>query len=262
VYQPKLAPRPLRRRKGRRVRVFSPFSDPRLPYVPSGYPWACIGKLIITPDVSNPINTITGTASLVGRNVIVTAGHLVPWGAAANSWQAQFIPAYFHGHSTVEPSVASFVTDARGWNPATKDNGHDMAVMRLADTLGDPLGYFGIQTYSDSWNNDSTWFLVGYPGAVAGAEEPSWQQGISFHDDDEYGDAMELESQDAVSSEGDSGGPYWKWWSDWVPRIVAVDGGSEEEWFFWPTSTEWNTFAAGGKALLDLVNWARATWAP
>jgi hypothetical protein len=262
VYHPKLAGAPLRARKGRRLRVLAAFSDPRLPFMPSGYPWACTGKLIVTPDLSNPSRTLNGTASLVGRNVIVTAGHMVPWGAAPNSCRAQFIPAYFNGSSTVGPSVASFVTHFHGWNPNSTDRGHDLAVGKLADALGDPLGFFGYQTYSDSWNNDNTWFMVGYPGDVAGGEQPSWQQGISFHDDDEYGDAMELESQNAVSSPGDSGGPYWKWWGDGWPKIVGIDRGLEEEYFFFPFTTEFNTVAAGGNALSNLISWARNAWAP
>jgi hypothetical protein len=153
------------------------------------------------------------------------------------------------------------VSNFHGWNPVSKDDGHDMAVGKLADALGDSLGFFGCQTYSDSWNNDNTWFMVGYPGAVAGGEQPSWQQGISFHDDDEYGDAMELESQNSITSDGASGGPYWKWWSTNDPRIVGIDGGTEEEYFFFPFTTEWNTKAAGGQALTDLISWARTTWA-
>jgi hypothetical protein len=259
IYHPKLAGRP-RVRKGRRGKVMVAFSDPRLPFVPSGYPWACIGKLIVTPDVANPSRTISGTASLVGRNVIVTSGHLLPWGAAPFSSKAQFIPAYFNGSSTVGPSVASFVTQFHGYDPASSDVGHDMAVGKLADALGDPLGFFGFQTYSDSWNNLNTWFMVGYPAAVAGGEQPSWQQGISFHDDDEYGDAMQLESQNCVSSPGDSGAACWKWWSDGWPKIVGIHSANEEEYVVF--TTEWNSVAAGGQALSDLIQWARTTWAP
>ena len=115
----------------------------------------------------------------------------------------------------------------------------DFAVLRLQDRLGDDLGYFGAKPYDDGWNDGNYWTLVGYPGAIANGQEPSFQMGISFHDDDEdsndHGDAMELETQDGDASPGDSGGPMFGVWDD-GPYIVAVLVGAETEYFFFPFS--------------------------
>jgi hypothetical protein len=116
----------------------------------------------------------------------------------------------------------------------------------------------GTKTYNDDWEDQNVWTLVGYPGAIAGAQQPSWQGGISFHDDDEDGDAMELETDNGDSSPGDSGGPYFAHWDD-GPHIVGVDSGGEEEYQF-PFSTQQNNIAAGGKAIVDLVLWGQANW--
>ena len=88
------------------------------------------------------------------------------------------------------------------------------------------------------------------------------QSGISFHDDDEdsndFGDAMELETQDGDSSPGDSGGPYFAFWTD-GPYVVGVDVGGEEEYSF-RFSTEDNNIASAGPAMVQLVQWARDNW--
>ena len=263
VYHPKLSGgifhNPLRRFNGRRLRphgyVFGP--DSRQPFYPSGYPDQCIGKLFVWSDPSSPNPQSTGTAALVGRNVIVTAGHMIPWGA--NPWMVKFVPAYYNGSSTVGPSVYSYCQHYRGYNPGDSGKAHDIAVLSLYDPLGEMLGYFGIQTYDDNWNDGNYWRMVGYPGAVANAEQPSFQNGISFHDDDEDGDAMELETDNNASTPGDSGGPYYHFWSDGWPYIVGIDSGGEEE-YQPPFTTQENNIAAGGPALSNLIAWARNNW--
>ena len=131
--------------------------------------------------------------------------------------------------------------------------------MKLYDPLGDQFGWFGTKTYDDGWNDGNYWTLVGYPGAVASAEQPSWQGGISFHDDDEDGDAMELETDIADSSPGDSGGPVFAWWDDGWPYIIGVVSGEEEEYQF-PFTSQDNNIVAAGSPMGDLVNWAWANW--
>ena len=98
---------------------------------------------------------------------------------------------------------------------------------------------------------------MGYPGAVAGGEQPSQQSGISFYDDDEDGDAMELETGNGDVTGGDSGGPFFAWW-DGAPYIVGVCSGWEEEWNW--TSDEHNNIAAAGSPMVDLVKFAWSNW--
>jgi Trypsin len=248
--------KPMRRFNGRRVwphgYVFGP--DTRQPFYPSGYPNQCIGRIFVGSDGAFQES---GTASLVGKNVIVTAGHMIPWGAS--SWMAKFVPAYYNGASTLGPNVYSYCEQYRGYNPGDSGKAHDIAVLKLYDPLGEMLGFFGCQTYDDNWNDGNYWTMVGYPLAVANAEQPSFQSGISFHDDDEDGDAMELETDNNASTPGDSGGPYYHWWSDGFPYIVGVDSGGEEEYQA-PFTTQDNNIAAGGAALTNLIAWANSNW--
>ena len=103
---------------------------------------------------------VVGSAGLVGRNVILTASHVVPWNSGSN-WKALFVPAYYDGASLYGASAASWVTSARGYK--NHGQGDDMAVMRLAQPLGDWLGYFGYKTYNDNWEGGNYWTLPAIP---------------------------------------------------------------------------------------------------
>ncbi|MBB5317390.1 trypsin-like serine peptidase [Tunturibacter empetritectus] len=268
IYHPKMVtrmPRPtMRRKNGDRVTpLYIWGQDARQPFFPSGYPLQCIGKLLIYTDPYSFVPSEFGTGALVGPDIVLTAAHCVPWNS--NPAMIQFIPAYFEGVSTLGSNVSSYVVDASTYvdnlsNPAPA---FDYAVLRLQDRLGDSLGYFGAKSYDTGWNDGNYWTLVGYPGDVAGAEQPSSQSGISFHDDDEdsndHGDALELETENGDANHGDSGGPMFAFWDD-GPYIVAVLVAEEEEYFFWPFTTELNNVASAGPAMIQLIQWARNTW--
>jgi len=248
----------LRSLKGKVIKPHYVFgNDDRQPFHPSGYPWQCIGRVFAWTDPSNPNWAWSGSAALVTHNTILTAGHVAPWGS--NPWMVLFVPAYFNGSSTLGPSVYSYVESYWGYDTNDTVSAWDYCVMKLYDALGDSLGWFGSKTYDDGWNDGNYWTLVGYPGAIANAEQPSWQGGISFHDDDEDGDAMELETNNGDSSPGDSGGPIFAWWADGWPYIVGEVSGQEEEYQF-PFSSEDNNIVAGGSPMVDLILWAINNW--
>jgi hypothetical protein len=265
IYHPKMSSRivrpTLRRNNGKRLHPHGFIwggNDVRQPFFPSGYPWQCIGRVFAYADPYSFKWSWSGTGALVGPNTVLTASHVVPW--AANPAMIEFVPAYFNGVSTLGANVSSFVDGASSYDEsASPAPAFDFAVLRLQDRLGDSLGWFGTKSYDDGWNNQGFWTLVGYAGAVANAEQPSSQSGISFHDDDEDGDAMELETQHGDSSGGDSGGPYFAFWDD-GPYIVGADVGGEEEWFFFPFTTEDNNVVSAGPAMVQLVQWARDNW--
>ena len=241
----------LRRRKGARVRpeyVFPP--DGRQVYYPGSYPWRTVGRIFVWSNASAANWAWWGSAALVSKNAILTASHVVPWGSGSN-WKALFVPAYYDGSSVYGVFTASWVTSARGYKDHAQ--GDDMATMRLAQPLGDWLGYFGYKTYNDDWEDGEYWTLAGYPGDVANAQRPSAYYWFPITDDDSDGAGVELEYK-ADTNSGNSGGPVFGWW-DGKPYVIGTHSGGEDN-FGEPRQN----VAAGGSALSSLIAWARANW--
>jgi V8-like Glu-specific endopeptidase len=258
MYHPRLAaarsPRRLRRFDGSKTvtpnRVVG--SDDRTVYYPSGYPWHCIGRVYVSDDASAGGWSWTGSAALISNNAILTAGHVVPWGAS--SWRAKFVPAHYDGTSIYGVGFERWITNAHGYNSSGSVTGYDAAVMRLASPL--ELGYFGSKVYSGSWNDEPYWRHCGYAGMVSGTR-PNYQAGISVHDTDSDSPGLEVEHNGDVTP-GDSGGPLFAWWEE-GPYIVGTHSGEETEYHF-PFSFPRVNVDAGGNALNNLVSWARANW--
>lgn len=252
------ASRPLLQRlDGRRVQphygVFG--ADDRQVYYPSGYPWTCVGRIFVWNDFSNPNYAWSGSGVLIGGRVVLTAGHMAPWGSS--NWAMKFVPAYYDGSSLLGAGVSSWVSDYWGYNTNETVSAWDMLVLRLYTPLGDTYGYFGTKAYDSSWEGGNYWTLAGYPGAVANAARPSRQMWFPIVDDDGDGSADELEYY-ADATAGDSGGPVFGFWSG-APYAVGTHSGGEKTTFLWWTLEDDNA-GAGGGALNDLVRWARTNW--
>jgi V8-like Glu-specific endopeptidase len=254
AFHPRLAIRQaaqfLRRRNGAPVMPhFVVGSDDRAVFYPSSWPWFCIGRIIVWMG-----GALLGSATgaLVGRNVVLTSSHVVPWvaGILGLSWAMKFVPAYYDGVSTLGSGVYSYVERAKGYSDYAQ--GDDMAVLKLYQPLGTSLGYFGSKTYNDDWEGGSYWTLISYPDDVAGGERPSCQSGIAVLDDDSDGPGVEFE-HNGDTAPGSSGGPLWAWWGD-SPRVIGTNSGEEHNW------DEDNNVAAGGSALSQLIKWARNNW--
>ncbi len=226
--------------------------DNRVVYHPSGYPWHCIGRVYVWNDASAAGWAWWGSGALISNRAILTAGHVVPWGAA--SWKAKFVPANYDGTSIYGTGFERWVTNAYGYDSSGSVTGYDAAVMRLQSPLS--LGYFGSRGYSNSWNGSPYWTHCGYAAAVSG-NRPNWQNGIVVHDTDSDSPGMEVEHDGDVTG-GDSGGPLFAWWND-GPYIVGTHSGDETEWHF-PFSFPRVNVDAGGNAMNNLVSWARANW--
>jgi V8-like Glu-specific endopeptidase len=245
----------LRRVDGRWIQphygVFGP--DDRQVYYPSGYPWTCIGRISVWDDFSKPNPAWSGSGVLIGGRVVLTAGHMAPWGS--NNWAMQFVPAYYDGASVLGSGVSSWVSDYYGYQDPV--SAWDMIVCRLYTPLGNSYGYFGAKTYSSSWEGGNYWTLAGYPAAIAGTNRPSRQMWWQIVDDDSDGSADELEYY-ADQTPGDSGGPVFGFWSGQPYAIGTASGGQKETFLWW--TTEDDNVAAGGSAMVDLIRWARGTW--
>jgi hypothetical protein len=142
----------------------------------------------------------------------------------------------------------------------------DVAVMKLYDPLGDPLGWFGTRSYSSDWEDQAMWTLVGYPGEAAGVvsngERPTIQNGISVIDDDPDGSFAEIEHR-GDASPGNSGGPLFGTFPD-GPYAIGVHSGDEYRTIDIPLVptivAENNNVAAGGAGMVNMVRAAQTDW--
>ncbi|MGQ0572755.1 MAG: trypsin-like serine peptidase [Pseudonocardia sp.] len=262
VHHPKLAPVPTpsvpKSRDGTRIELHTVYPpENRTPFKPEGYPLRCIGRL----EVHVPgQQTRFGTATLVGRRTIVTSAHLMPRNGAAGQWGVLFVPAFFDGGSTV--GMASWceqyrhVVHPNDVSDSTQDR--DIAVLRLYDPLGDALGWFGIKTYDDDWEDEARWTLVGYPDITGNPPmRPTRQSGIRVIDDDPSGDWTEVEHRGDASS-GNSGGPLWGTFPD-GHFLIGVHSGGEYRTVGGIVAED-NNVASGGRGLPTLVNALNAQW--
>lgn len=251
---------PMQRIKGQSVEPFYGVYPPddRRVYYPNAYPWRCVGRIFTWNDWGSGGGwTWSGSGVLVGPRHVLTAGHVCPWGA--RSWAMQFVPAYWDGAPLLGPGAQSWTSDFRGWNTNDTVAAHDMAVLRLFDPIGASLGWMGTKVYDSNWNNGNYWTLAGYPGAVAGAQRPSYQSGIPVLDTDGDGDAQELEHHGDATA-GDSGGPFFGFWGGSPYAVGATSGGESITGGIFGWGNEDNNIEAGGRAMVDLVLWAQANW--
>jgi V8-like Glu-specific endopeptidase len=266
VYHPKLGAkprrRPLRRFDGRRItpvnnQSFIYGTDQRHVYYPSGYPWHCIGKVDVYPNATSDSPTEWGSGVLIGDRLVLTAGHVPPVNPPSGQWKMRFRAGLYNGSPVDGPGAVSYVSDFHGYLGGV--SGVDYAVLRLYEPLGTWLGYFGWKTYDSAWDGGDYWWLAGYPFDVAGAQSPSYQSGIAVLDQDSDQGGLEIEHHGDIAS-GDSGGPFWGFWSDGFPYVVGTTSGHETiggpSW----VGGEDNNIEAGGNALSNLLHWARATW--
>jgi V8-like Glu-specific endopeptidase len=259
-YIPRTLPRTsagrLRRFNGRSVEPAYVFgTDDRRVYRDASYPWRCVGRVF-----NNEGKAASG--ALVWPNIMVTAGHMIPWNSRAHTWWIQFVPDYFDGQSLLGAGVQSNVSDVRGYDTSYHSGvptGYDWAICKLYNPIGKSLGYFGFNGYSSDWENQNIWTVAGYPGEVANGQRPSWQGGISILDDDgDSNGGQELESETADITSGNSGGPIWGWWKG-DPRVIGVVSGWESEYRF-PTGHQDNNIFAAGSGFDNLIAWGRSNW--
>jgi V8-like Glu-specific endopeptidase len=259
LFVPRIMPTPsrplLRRLDGRRMmRPEVPFPpENRTEFMDSSYPWGVIGRV----DASDGFY---GTGCLIGPRIMVTAGHVVPWGdVAAGSWSMRFVPAYYNGQSLHGAGVESWVSDVQGFNTSGSVTGYDWAVCRLYDPLGDWFGFMGFNGWSDSWIGGGYWTNVGYQGDLSGGARPTYQTGIPVFDtDSDSAGGTELEHRGDTAG-GNSGGPFFaSFGGDF--RLVGVHSGYEEDVIALPPFSEAGNVAAGGSGFTNLVAWARTNW--
>ena len=233
--------------------VFGP--DDRWSFQDPAWPWGLVGKVFTSAGK-------TGSAALIGDRIIATAGHVVPW--SDDPWWMRFVPAYFDGSSLHGAGVESYVSDVNGYDTDNHVAGYDWVVCRLYEPLGSWLGYFGYNGYTDAWEDDPYWSVIGYPSAVASGERPSFQGSVSsFDTDGDSNGGLEIETRGDMTP-GNSGGPMFGWWNG-DPRLIGVVSGEEEEWSPGALPWEWAdtdqvNVVAGGSGFTNMMAWGRTNW--
>ncbi|KAL2864780.1 trypsin-like serine peptidase [Aspergillus lucknowensis] len=231
----------------------------------TSYPFCCSGKLFVGANSNFSAPLWTGSAALVGRNLLLTASHCAPWAdsgtGAMTGWWMRFVPAYKNGS---EPFGSSYVSDFRGVRNTDNVVGVDYVICRLYKPLGDRCGWLG----SSWWGNNAnymppnSWFSVGYPGDAMNGQVMMVERGVQLHQvDTEGATGRELEAH-TFSTPGWSGGPMFGIVTG-QQRCIGVMSGKEFEndsltGVF--SGTHWHSVTAGGKAMVDLIVYGQTNW--
>jgi V8-like Glu-specific endopeptidase len=274
-------PRPRRRRGGRQidgniprraaVRTRPTVSDVRPAEIRLRSPKGYVDPLVVFPNDSRQILTdhswpwrLTGkvwnsegfsaSGVLIGDRLLLTAKHVAPANnIAAGKWWMKFTPNFDNGKS---PFGSSFVSDVV-WYADESDTeyivSHDYLVGRLYTPLGKKIGYLGATEFDDDWRDLNVWQNIGYPADIGGAARPVVQFDQSIEDDYEDDDGQYLETEASLNN-GNSGGPFFSWFTDGHVRACGVVVGGLT------FNSDMDNVLAGGPQMVDLIKWGRATW--
>ncbi|MFC8045913.1 trypsin-like serine peptidase [Nocardia sp. NPDC057353] len=202
---------------------------------PMLYPMCTVG-IVLNGDGSR------ASGVLVGPNLMLTAGHVAPWGAS--SWSMEFVPAFRLGD---RPFGSSFVQSYWGFNPGGNGpTGYDYVICKLFNPLGTVLGWMGSQSWGDEDEYSRHRYVSsGYPGTFGGRPAVELNMGIRDIDDDSPGKELEFALRPDLGP-GWSGGPLWVHTPN--PFVVGVCSGQEKDGLD-PTRVVF----AGGRGMVDVI---------
>ena len=223
--------------------IFGP--DQRTVYNSMAYPWGCVGR----------VETALGYGSgvMIGPRHVLTCCHIIDFKANGTIGALKFSPMYYNGPNATFGSANGIKTyykyKVQGPTIDSTEGQYDFAVVVLDSNIGTKTGWMGAKAYTDSWDGAASWTHAGYPMDLTGAQRPVYQNSIALDGDNVTTDTHEAIYHQADIWPGQSGGPFWGYWSG-TPYVVAVQS--------WQNSG--TNAASGGSDLLDLVNKARAEY--
>ncbi|MGW0788601.1 trypsin-like serine peptidase [Streptomyces sp. NPDC002911] len=236
--------------KGEPTTVFPP--DTRTTIYDTSYPWRTCGRVAVPGG--------WGSGFMVGRRHMVTASHVVPWLAGGGADWMTFTPMQY---DTSAPFGSAHVTRIYFWQQVNGADGissneaaFDYVVCVLSGNLGDSTGWMGSREYVSSWNGQAFWSHIGYPSDIGSGTRPVYtSNGVMDSTVNETSggrNGLRIMHRNDVAT-GQSGGPYFGWWSgDSGPRAIADQ--SAENWGM----AGGPNAAGGGRSLPDLIAHALA----
>jgi V8-like Glu-specific endopeptidase len=227
--------------------IFTP--DTRYTFSDTSYPWSACGR----------VDTAAGWGSgvMVGPRHLLTASHVVNWGAGNTAGWLKFTPLFFDGSA---PFGVAWATLIYWWNQANPGDGisalecaFDYVVCILDTPIGNVTGWMGSRGYATPWNGGAYWGHVGYPSDMAGGQRPSFHgPGVmdsTFTQSLGGRDSFGIRHRNDVWP-GQSGGPFFGWWTGEVgPHAVSTQSAQN-----WGGAGGPNT-CGGGDPLPVLVRW-------
>lgn len=210
---------PLRRlKKGEHMAttIFPP--DQRFVFSDTSFPWCTTGKV----DTGGG----WGSGVLIGPRHLLCASHMMTWNPNNTVNQVTFTPSFFDSNAPFGNSgIVHWYAFRKVVGPtlSSADVEQDYVVLVLSNRLGDICGWMGTRGYSDSWNGLADWSHIGYPGDLTGGARPTFQNGISINNTAGNDPTDEELLQTADVWPGQSGGPFFGWWTGepW-PRVIGV----------------------------------------
>lgn len=218
-------------------------ADNRYTFRDTAYPWCTTGR------VTSALGGASGV--VVGPRHVLTCSHAVQWLPGNTAGWIRFAPASYDGN---EPFGAAWGTriyweGRKVFGPSiSRDEAqHDYVCIVMDRRIGDITGWMGSRSWSDSWDGGSYWSHIGYPGDLGG-QRPSFENGIAL--DGSFWD-REVHTRIFHKADvwpGQSGGPFFGWWSgESGPRVVADQSAHNSD----------ENIASGGAHMVNCIIRAR-----
>jgi hypothetical protein len=244
-------PPPWRRPPGREddmgepATVFPP--DTRSVIFDTAYPWCTCGR-VATPGG-------WGSGVMIGPRHMMTASHVVPWLAGGGSDWLTFTPMQY---DTSAPFGSAHVTRVYFWQRVNGADGissneaaFDYVVCVLSTQLGNSTGWMGSRAYLAKWNGLVAWAHIAYPWDIGSGVRPVYTTNgvMDSTVSENFGGRTSFRIMHRNDlTPGQSGGPYFGWWSgEGFPRVIAIQ--SAENWGM----AGGPNAAGGGDALPQLI---------
>lgn len=221
--------------------VFPP--ENRFVFNDTSYPWSTCGR------VDTPLGS--GSGVMVGPRHLLTVSHVIQWNNDGTAGWVRFRPSFFNGSAPFGEAWGVrtyFSMKVSGPTIDFVEGMYDYVCVVLNNRLGDLTGWMGAKGYSDSWDGGAFWSHIGYPGDLTASNRPTFQGSIPLD-----GAWWQFDANEAMSHRGDvwpgqSGGPFFGWWSgESYPSAVAVQSSQN--------ASENN--ASGGQTMVNLIIQAR-----